>query len=127
MRLARAAPANDSNARARPAPARLARPEQTPDRTHDRQSGSPAPPLPASTPAVGNFNVTDYRDWALFTATGLPVGYMSGALSGAGIRRPAMVTGGIIGGLGGLMWAMQSSAGRLMGFLENDAEVKRQR
>jgi hypothetical protein len=71
--------------------------------------------------------MTDYRDWALFTATGLPVGYMSGALSGPGIRRPAMVTGGIIGGLGGLMWAMQSSAGRLMGFLENDAEVKRQR
>ena len=54
--------------------------------------------------------MTDYRDWALFTATGLPVGYMSGALSG-GIRRPAMVTGGIIGGLGGLMWAMQRSGG----------------
>jgi hypothetical protein len=37
-----------------------------------------------------------------------------------------MVTGGIIGGLGGLMWAMQSSSGRLMGFLPNDAEAKRE-
>jgi ABC-type branched-subunit amino acid transport system permease subunit len=52
---------------------------------------------------------------------------MSGALSGPSVRVPAMVTGGIIGGLGGLMWAMQSSSGRLMGFLPNDAETKRAR
>lgn len=77
--------------------------------------------------AVANFNATDYRDWACLTAASLPVGYMSGALSGPSVRVPAMVTGGIIGGLGGLMWAMQSSSGRLMGFLPNDAETKRAR
>lgn len=77
--------------------------------------------------AVANFNATDYRDWACLTAASLPVGYMSGALSGPSVRVPAMVTGGIIGGLGGLMWAMQSSSGRLMGFLPNEAETKRAR
>jgi hypothetical protein len=77
--------------------------------------------------AVSNFNATDYRDWACLTAASLPVGYMSGALSGPSVRVPAMVTGGIIGGLGGLMWAMQSSSGRLMGFLPNEAETKRAR
>jgi hypothetical protein len=76
---------------------------------------------------VANFNATDYRDWAAFTATGLPVGWMSGALSGPGVRYPAMVTGGLIGAGAGMMYAMQSSAGRLMGFLENADEVKRAR
>ena len=41
--------------------------------------------------------------------------------------RPAMVTSGIIGGLAGLMWGIQSSSGRLMGFFENTEEVKRMR
>ena len=83
------------------------------------------PLLAPSTFSVANFNMSDYRDWAALTAASLPVGYMSGALSGPTVRLPAMVTGGIIGGLGGLMWAMQSSSGRLMGFLPNDAEAKR--
>lgn len=64
---------------------------------------------------------------AAFTAVSLPVGYMAGALSGPSIRRPAMVTSGIIGGLAGLMWGIQSSSGRLMGFFENTQEVKRMR
>mmetsp|Transcript_12079 Transcript_12079/g.50577 ORF Transcript_12079/g.50577 Transcript_12079/m.50577 type:complete len:99 (-) Transcript_12079:101-397(-) len=82
---------------------------------------------PTVATVVANFNATDYRDWACLTAASLPVGYMSGALSGPSVRVPAMVTGGIIGGLGGLMWAMQSSSGRLMGFLPNEAETKRAR
>jgi hypothetical protein len=36
-----------------------------------------------------------------------------------------MVVGGIIGGLAGLMWGIESSIGRLMGFTENTEEVKR--
>lgn len=60
-----------------------------------------------------------------FTVVSIPVGYMAGALSGHSIKRPAMVMGGLIGGLAGLMWGMQSSSGRLMGFLENTEEVKR--
>mmetsp|Transcript_1246 Transcript_1246/g.5528 ORF Transcript_1246/g.5528 Transcript_1246/m.5528 type:complete len:100 (+) Transcript_1246:217-516(+) len=73
---------------------------------------------------VGNFNATDYRDWATWTAVSFPVGWMSGSMSGPGIRVPAMYCSGLIGGLAGFMWAYQSSGGRLMGFLPNEAEVR---
>lgn len=36
-----------------------------------------------------------------------------------------MVTGGLIGVMGGFMYAYQNSAGRLMGFFPNDGEVAR--
>lgn len=36
-----------------------------------------------------------------------------------------MVTGGLIGLMGGFMYAYQNSAGRLMGFFPNDNEVAR--
>jgi predicted Rossmann-fold nucleotide-binding protein len=36
-----------------------------------------------------------------------------------------MVTGGLIGVMGGFMYAYQNSAGRIMGFFPNDAEVAR--
>ena len=36
-----------------------------------------------------------------------------------------MVTGGLIGVLGGFMYAYQNSAGRLMGFFTNESEVAR--
>lgn len=42
-----------------------------------------------------------------------------------GIRGPSMVTGGLIGAMGGFMYAYQNSAGRLMGFFPNDDEVAR--
>lgn len=41
------------------------------------------------------------------------------------IRGPSMVTGGLIGVMGGFMYAYQNSAGRLMGFFPNEAEVAR--
>lgn len=41
------------------------------------------------------------------------------------IRGPSMVTGGLIGLMGGFMYAYQNSAGRLMGFFPNDDEVAR--
>lgn len=34
-----------------------------------------------------------------------------------------MVTGGLIGVMGGFMYAYQNSAGRLMGFFPNEGEV----
>jgi len=74
---------------------------------------------------VLNFNLTDMRDWAIFTSVSLPIGYCAGALSQPSMRRPSMVVGGIIGGLAGLMWGIESSIGRLMGFTENTEEVKR--
>lgn len=42
-----------------------------------------------------------------------------------GIKGPSMVTGGLIGVMGGFMYAYQNSAGRIMGFFPNDAEVAR--
>lgn len=36
-----------------------------------------------------------------------------------------MVTGGLIGLMGGFMYAYQNSAGRLMGFFPNEDEVAR--
>lgn len=42
-----------------------------------------------------------------------------------GIRGPSMVTGGLIGLMGGFMYAYQNSAGRIMGFFPNDGEVAR--
>ena len=40
------------------------------------------------------------------------------------VAGPSAVTAGIIGALGGFMYAYQNSAGRLMGLRENDAEAK---
>ena len=40
-----------------------------------------------------------------------------------GIKGPSMVTGGLIGLMGGFMYAYQNSAGRLMGFFPNEGEV----
>ncbi|KAG1334890.1 NADH-ubiquinone oxidoreductase subunit [Cocos nucifera] len=78
---------------------------------------------PPFTKAVANFNTLDYL--RLFTITGVSVtvGYLSGIKPN--IRGPSMVTGGLIGLMGGFMYAYQNSAGRLMGFFPNDGEVAR--
>ncbi|AQK52453.1 hypothetical protein ZEAMMB73_Zm00001d050384 [Zea mays] len=68
---------------------------------------------PAFTKVVGNFSALDYM--RLSTISGIK----------PGIRGPSMVTGGLIGVMGGFMYAYQNSAGRLMGFFPNDAEVAR--
>ncbi|XP_073101225.1 uncharacterized protein [Elaeis guineensis] len=75
------------------------------------------------TKTVANFNTLDYL--RLFTITGVSVivGYLSGIKPN--IRGPSMVTGGLIGLTGGFMYAYQNSAGCLMGFFPNDAEVAR--
>jgi hypothetical protein len=41
------------------------------------------------------------------------------------IRGPSMYTAGLIGLMGGFMYAYQCSAGRLMGMFPNDDEVAR--
>ncbi|CAM8909270.1 unnamed protein product [Rhodiola kirilowii] len=55
------------------------------------------------------------------TGVSVTVGYLSGIKPG--IRGPSMVTGGIIGLMGGFMYAYQNSCGRIMGFFPNDDEV----
>ncbi|OMP06922.1 hypothetical protein COLO4_07784 [Corchorus olitorius] len=76
---------------------------------------------PPFTKVVGNFNTLDYLRFATITGVSVTVGYLSGIKPG--LKGPSMVTGGLIGLMGGFMYAYQNSAGRLMGFFPNEGEV----
>ncbi|GAB2230026.1 hypothetical protein AKJ16_DCAP23860 [Drosera capensis] len=78
---------------------------------------------PPFTKVVSNFSVLDYFRFATITGVSVTVGYLSGIRPG--IRGPSMVTGGLIGLMGGFMYAYQNSAGRLMGFFANEGEVEK--
>ncbi|KAH7545343.1 hypothetical protein FEM48_Zijuj01G0083600 [Ziziphus jujuba var. spinosa] len=103
---------------------------------------------PPFTKVVGNFSSLDYLRFVTITGVSVTVGYLSGfsffffffLVLGAifqplilyifrisfsyWIRGPSMVTGGLIGLMGGFMYAYQNSAGRLMGFFPNDDEYQ---
>ncbi|KAI4967276.1 hypothetical protein ZWY2020_028791 [Hordeum vulgare] len=68
---------------------------------------------PAFTKVVGNFSALDYMRLSTISAVSVTVGYLSGI---AGDPRAVNGDGGLIGVLGGFMYAYQNSAGRLMGF-----------
>eukprot|EP00252_Welwitschia_mirabilis_P015404 TRINITY_DN33860_c0_g1_i1.p1 TRINITY_DN33860_c0_g1~~TRINITY_DN33860_c0_g1_i1.p1 ORF type:complete len:107 (-),score=6.54 TRINITY_DN33860_c0_g1_i1:159-479(-) len=76
---------------------------------------------PVFSKVVGNFNLQDYLSMTTLTAVSIPLGYLSAVK--VNLRGPSMVTAGIIGFMGGFMFAYQNSAGRLMGFFPNDEEV----
>lgn len=76
---------------------------------------------PPFTKVVGNFDTLDYLRFVTITGVSVTVGYLSGIKPG--IRGPSMVTGGLIGLMGGFMYAYQNSAGRLMGFFPNEGEI----
>lgn len=78
---------------------------------------------PPFTKTVANFNTLDYLRFITITGVSVTVGYLSGIKPN--IRGPSMVTGGLIGLMGGFMYAYQNSAGRLMGFFPNDEEDSR--
>ncbi|XP_031492657.1 uncharacterized protein LOC116259143 [Nymphaea colorata] len=78
---------------------------------------------PPFTKTVANFNTLDYLRLLSITGVSVTVGYLSGIKPN--IRGPSMFTGGLIGLMGGFMYAYQNSAGRLMGFFPNDEEVAR--
>ena len=98
---------------------------------------------PPFTKAVANFSALDYLRLTTITGVSVTVGYLSGAFHPSlflvfsrllntviagikpNIRGPSMFTGGLIGLMGGFMYAYQNSAGRLMGFFPNDDEVAR--
>ncbi|XP_059662418.1 uncharacterized protein LOC132308373 [Cornus florida] len=75
---------------------------------------------PPFTKTVTNFNTLDYLRLVTIAGVSVTVGYLSGIKPN--IRGPSMVTGGLIGVMGGFMYAYQNSAGRLMGFFPNDGE-----
>ncbi|KAJ7538878.1 hypothetical protein O6H91_11G067100 [Diphasiastrum complanatum] len=74
---------------------------------------------------VSNFSMLDYLKITTITGVSLPFGYLAGASSH--IRGPSMYTAGIIGLMGGFMYAYQNSAGRLMGMLPNNDDIARHR
>ncbi|KAH0851730.1 hypothetical protein HID58_094518 [Brassica napus] len=73
---------------------------------------------PPFTKVVGNFSVLDY-----LRSPPSPAFPSPSAIYQPGIKGPSMVTGGLIGLMGGFMYAYQNSAGRLMGFFPNEGEV----
>ncbi|KAH9749870.1 NADH-u ox-rdase domain-containing protein [Citrus sinensis] len=99
---------------------------------------------PPFTAVVGNFNTLDYLRFSSITGVSVVVGYLSGIIPlhlhylshrvwifnfinidagiKPGLKGPSMVTGGLIGLMGGFMYAYQNSAGRLMGFFPNEGE-----
>ncbi|KAK8951391.1 hypothetical protein KSP39_PZI003282 [Platanthera zijinensis] len=78
---------------------------------------------PPFTKTVANFSALDYLRLSTIAGVSITVGYLSGIKPN--IRGPSMVTGGLIGVMGGFMYAYQNSAGRLMGFFPNEREVAR--
>ncbi|KAL1821448.1 hypothetical protein ACET3Z_016317 [Daucus carota] len=76
---------------------------------------------PPFTKTVANFNTLDYLRLTTISGVAITVGYLSGIKPN--IRGPSMVTGGLIGVMGGFMYAYQNSAGRLMGFFPNEDAI----
>ena len=75
---------------------------------------------PLFTKVVGNFNTLDYFRFITITGISVTVGDLSEIKPR--IKGPSMVTGGLIGLMGGFMYAYQNSVGRLIGFFPNDDE-----
>ncbi|KAM3749132.1 hypothetical protein ACB098_05G159600 [Castanea mollissima] len=78
---------------------------------------------PLFTRVVVNFNSLDYLRFITITSISVTVGYLSWIKPR--IREPSMVTGGIIGLMGGFMYAYHNSTCQIMGFSPNNGEVAR--
>ncbi|KAE8714875.1 hypothetical protein F3Y22_tig00110187pilonHSYRG00177 [Hibiscus syriacus] len=84
---------------------------------------------PPFTKVCGNFNILDYLRFVTITGVSVTVGDLSGNLNiiqiQFGYKTGTERSGGLIGLMGGFMYAYQNSAGRLMGFFPNDGELAR--
>jgi len=78
---------------------------------------------PPFTKTVANFSFLDYLRMTTIASGSVPFGYLAGG--NCNLRGPSMVTAGIIGVMGGFMFAYQNSVGRLMGLFPNEEEVAR--
>ncbi|KDD72770.1 hypothetical protein H632_c2920p1 [Helicosporidium sp. ATCC 50920] len=79
---------------------------------------------------VKNFNTADLGMAAAAAGFSVPIAYMAGASKSPIFARvsgnlmgPSLYVGAVIGVTAGFLMAFQSSAGRLMGFFPNEAEV----
>ena len=82
---------------------------------------------PSLSRVISNFNATDCGTVLAFTALSYPFGVWAGGKTKSlvSLRLPTAACAAFVGGLGGFCVAMESSAGRLMGFTKNDDEVDR--
>ncbi|OQS05240.1 hypothetical protein THRCLA_20678 [Thraustotheca clavata] len=80
---------------------------------------TPRFPITMKHPSFGdttdNFNASDYLTIGTSSAVSLTAGYALGKP----VRVPAMVAMGILGTIGGFLYAFQNSAQRLEGFKKN--------
>ncbi|GBG86410.1 hypothetical protein CBR_g41406 [Chara braunii] len=74
---------------------------------------------------VRNFNLDDTMKMVGLTGMSLPVGYLAGG--SVNVRGPSMYCAGLIGLMGGFMFAYQCSAGRLIGMFPNEEDVRKHR
>ncbi|TMW65049.1 hypothetical protein Poli38472_009216 [Pythium oligandrum] len=72
-----------------------------------------------------NFSGNDYLKWGGVTAASFPLGYVFGTKVHKRVGGPSMWVTGLLGSLGGFLWAYQSSSFRLQGHLPNTREVKK--
>ena len=76
---------------------------------------------PSFSKVISNFNAYDWATVIAFPAVSYPFGMWAGAkttttTSAVCLKKPTAVTAMICGGMCGVFLAMESSAGRLMGF-----------
>ncbi|KAH7292200.1 hypothetical protein KP509_29G055700 [Ceratopteris richardii] len=76
---------------------------------------------PSVSTIYSNFNLTDYLRITTFTSGSLVYGYLAGV--SCNVRGPSMYTAGLLGLAGGVMYAYQNSAFRLMGHYPNQEDI----
>jgi len=85
----------------------------------DQPSHPVADSHPSFSKVISNFNAYDWATVIAFPAVSYPFGMWAGAkttTSAVCLKKPTAVTAMICGGMCGVFLAMESSAGRLMGF-----------
>ncbi|TDH68884.1 hypothetical protein CCR75_007872 [Bremia lactucae] len=80
---------------------------------------------PAFDDIKGNFNAGDYTRWLGTSLLSFPAGYVFGLKLHRHVAVPSMVVTGMLGSLGGFLWAYQISSFRLQGYKANSGEVQR--
>ncbi|KAG2771028.1 hypothetical protein JG687_00018520 [Phytophthora cactorum] len=71
-----------------------------------------------------NFDAGDYTRWLGISAFSFPAGYVFGIKLHRHVAVPSMVVTGVLGSLGGFLWAFQNSSFRLQGYKANPVEVQ---
>ncbi|CAI5708471.1 unnamed protein product [Peronospora destructor] len=80
---------------------------------------------PTFSDVQSNFNAGDYSRWLGISALSFPAGYVFGLKLHRHVAVPSMVVTGVLGSLGGFLWAFQNSSFRLQGYNANPMETEK--